>query len=221
MPKTKREITAAQLHEDVPPDWYYKSIYIDKNLIQRFVHGSRFREVEKLIELTGGTILDIGCADGVFTNVVLAKSKANKIIGVDVLKHSIAWAKNHWKKNKKMSFRVADAHKLPFKTGTFEAVVALEVLEHVFDPQKVVNEIKRVLKKDGYAVMLVPAESTLFKVVWFFWTKNKGNIWKETHIHHYSSGRLLPFVKKAGLTIEVNKKIIFGTLHLIKARRVK
>ena len=220
MPKTKKIITAAQLHEDVPPDWYYKSIYIDKNLLQRFVHGSRFREVAKLIEPTGGTVLDIGSADGVFTNVVLKKSKAKKIIGIDVLKDSVVWASGHWKKNKKMSFRVADAHKLPFKAGTFDAVVALEVLEHVFNPTKVVGEIKRVLKKDGYAVMLVPAESTLFRIVWFFWTKNKGSIWAKTHIHHYKSGRLLPVVKKAGLAIEVNKKIIFGTLHLVKARKV-
>jgi len=211
--------TAESLHENVPPGWYYNSMR--KNVIQRFVHKSRFREVGKLIEPTGGLILDIGCADGAFTKLIVDKSKAEKIIAIDVLKTNINWAKKKWKNIRQINFRVGDAHDLQFKAQTFDAVFALEVLEHVFEPEKVLKGIKRVLKKDGYAVFLVPAETLLFKIVWFFWTKYyKGRIWDNTHLHAYSNNHLVKLAKRIGFDIAVDKRIIFGCLHLIKVKKI-
>ncbi len=209
--------SAEELHESVPPDWYYRSIR--ENLIQRYVHKRRFEEVGRIIEPTGGKLLDIGCADGVFTKVILDKSKADKIIGIDVLKTSINWARKHWKKKRKMIFKIGDAHSLKFENNTFDAVFAIEVLEHVYEPKKVLKEIKRVLKRDGYAIFLVPAESLLFKIVWYFWTKNRGKIWKGTHLHAYSNSYLVELVKNAGFEKIEDNKIIFETLHLVKVRK--
>ncbi len=215
MEKTNK--TAEELYENVPPDWYYRSIR--ENLIQRYVHNRRFEEVGKVIEPTGGKVLDIGCADGVFTKVILDKSKADKIIGIDVLKTSINWARKHWKKNTKMQFKTGDAHSLKFENNSFEAVFAIEVLEHVYEPNKVLKEIKRVLKRDGYAIFLVPAESLLFKIVWYFWTKYRGKIWKATHLHAYSDSYLVELVRNAGFKNIEDNKIIFETLHLVKVRK--
>ncbi|MGN6382407.1 MAG: class I SAM-dependent methyltransferase [Dyella sp.] len=50
----------------------------------------------------------------------------------------------------------ADAAHLPFATGHFDAVVCLEVLEHVTDPAVVINEIARVLKNRGRAWISMP-----------------------------------------------------------------
>jgi len=216
---SKKTKNAKNLHKNVPSNWYYKSIYVDKNILQWFVHNKRFKEVKKLVEPSGGKLLDIGSADGVFTKVILDKSKANMMIGVDVLKHSVDWARKHWKKEKKLQFEVADAHELTFKKSSFDAVFAIEVLEHVYEPAVVLKEIERVLKKNGYAVFLVPAETLLFRIAWFFWTKSKGKIWKGTHVHAYSGDFLIQLAKATGFKIEEEKKIIFGTLHLIKVRK--
>ncbi len=48
---------------------------------------------------------------------------------------------------------VADAHKLPFGDASFETVVCSEMLEHADNPQKVIDEIKRVLKPGGRVVL--------------------------------------------------------------------
>lgn len=217
MKKTTR--SATKLHEMVPPNWYYKSIYVDKNLLQRYVHGQRFSQVESVIRPVKGRILDIGCADGVFSKHILDKSGAKEIIGIDALEGSIAWANKHWKAEPRMKFLVADAHKLPFEDSSFDAVFALEVLEHVFEPVKVLQEIQRVLKRDGYGVFLVPAETFIFQLVWYFWTKGKGKIWKETHLHAYSGDFLVKLARVLGFHIVADRKIIFGTLHLIKVRK--
>ena len=209
--------TAAQLHENVPPGWYFHSIA--ENAFQRYWHKRRFAEVGKLIEPVKGKVLDIGCSDGVFSKVILDKSKAKQLVGIDVLVVSVNWAKKHWHKNKKMRFLVADAHKLSFKANTFDAVFIMEVLEHVYNPEKVMREARRVLKKRGYAVFLVPSDNLLFRITWFLWGFYRGRIWNNTHIQTYRNNYLPKMAKKAGYKIEEDKKFILGMLHVIKVRK--
>lgn len=205
-------------HEKVPCDWYNSSI--KKNLIQRYVHQRRFYEVGKIIEpKRKGLVLDIGCADGTFSTVLLDKTQAGKLIGIDTVGGFINWAGRHWKKGKRIKFELGNAEKLNFKTKTFDAVFALEILEHVESPGKVLREIKRVLKDDGYAILLVPAESWLFRLIWFFWSRTRGRVWKETHIQSFKNNFLTRKCLEAGFKIDKDKKIIFKTLHLVKVRK--
>lgn len=208
---------AADLHGDVPPNWYFRSIR--ENILQRYWHKRRFEEVGKIIEPSGGQILDIGSADGTFTKVILDKSRADKIIGIDILERSVDWANKHWKRNKKLVFKVADVHKLPFSDQSFDAVFALEVLEHIFKPKEVLKEIKRVLKDSGYAIFLVPSESILFKIVWFLWGFSGRMVWKNTHVQEFSSSSLVKLSKNAGFKVERERKLILGMLHIVKVRK--
>jgi SAM-dependent methyltransferase len=49
-----------------------------------------------------------------------------------------------------------DIHQIPFKENTFDVVLCNHVLEHVKDDIKAMNEIQRVLKPDGFAILQVP-----------------------------------------------------------------
>jgi len=210
---------AEKLHEHVPPDWYYQSLREDP--LQKYWHKRRFKEIGKLIDTVNGEVLDVGSADGMFSKVILDKSRAKKLIGIEAVKSSVAWAKKHWKNAKKMEFRVGDAHKLPFESGRFDAVFCLEVLEHVEDPEKVLAEFKRVMRKDGYGVFLVPSDSDLFKIVWFLWLHfyPRGWVWKDTHIQTYRGNYMPKLCKKVGFKIEKEKKFILGMLHAVKVRK--
>ncbi|MBL7036479.1 class I SAM-dependent methyltransferase [Candidatus Microgenomates bacterium] len=217
MMKTPENKTAEEMHEQVPPNWYFQSLKIDP--LQRYWHRRRFDEVQKLSE-RAETVLDIGCADGVFSKKIYEITKSKKYIGIDVLKSSIDWAKNHWKKNKAMQFKVGDAHELKYNDNTFDAVYIMEVLEHVKDPVKVLKNVKRMMKKNGYGVFLVPSDSNLFNVVWWLWLHfhPRGWVWRDTHIQTYRDNYLIEICKKAGFKIEVDKKFILGMLHLVKVR---
>lgn len=209
---------AAELHKDVPPDWYSRSI--KKNLLQRFWHTTRFAEIEKIIEPSGGRILDVGSADGTFTKIILERSKAGKVIGIDVLPKSVAWAKRRFARSRKMSFRVADAHNLPYTDKHFDAVFCLETLEHVEDPVKVVKEMYRVLKDDGYMVILVPSENLIFRTLWPFWVMTRGKVWKGTHLNKFSADKVLKVIESAGFKIVENHKFLWGMLQAAKARKI-
>ncbi len=212
-------LTAEDLHKNVPKNWYFESIRVD--LFQRFWHRRRFKEVSSIISPVKGRILDIGCNDGTFSKVIIDKSGASKLIGIDVVKKTVEWANKHWKKTGKMKFMVADAEKLPFPAQTFSAVFALEVLEHVFDPERVLLDVKRVLKKDGYAIFLVPSDNILFRIIWFLWLHfyPRGKIWRETHIQTYRGNFLAKISKKVGFKIVVDKKFLLGMLHLVKVKK--
>ncbi|OPY67928.1 MAG: hypothetical protein A4E57_02038 [Syntrophorhabdaceae bacterium PtaU1.Bin034] len=45
-----------------------------------------------------------------------------------------------------------DLHDISIKSDVFDAVIALEVLEHLYDPQRMINEMHRILKKDGIVI---------------------------------------------------------------------
>jgi len=210
---------AADLHENVPPNWYYESLKVDP--LQRYWHKRRFEEIGKLIEPVKGEVLDVGSADGMFSKVILDKSKASKLIGIDVVKSSVDWSKKHWKRNKRMKFMVGDAEDLKFETNTFDAVFCLEVLEHVYRPKKVLKEFKRVMKRGGYGIFLVPSDSILFRTIWFLWLHfyPRGWVWKETHIQTFRNNYLPKVCKKAGFKVEKDKKFILGMLHAVKVRK--
>jgi ubiquinone/menaquinone biosynthesis C-methylase UbiE len=208
--------SAAELHENVPANWYFRSL--KESPLQRYWHQKRFEVVEDLIE-PAEEILDIGCADGVFTNVVAKETKAKRVVGIDALESSVAWANKHWNGKKNIKFVVGDAHKLGFPANSFDAVFALEVLEHVYHPEKVLKEIKRVLKKGGYAILLVPTESLLFKVVWFLWHYSGRMVWEDTHVQSFRNDKLVKIARKAGFKVEVNYKFHLGMLQAIKVRK--
>ena len=201
----------------VPPDWYHQSLKID--LLQRLWHKKRFAEVSRLIEPTGGKILDVGCADGTFSKIIFEKSKAESLIGIDKGKDFIVWAQKH--ALNRMKFAHGEADDLQFKSNFFDAVFCLEVLEHVESSAMVLSEIKRVLKKGGYGIFLVPSDSFLFRLIWFLWLNfyPRGWVWRQTHVQTFRGNYLPKLCKRAGFKIEVDKKFNLGMLHLVKVRK--
>ncbi|MBM3232494.1 class I SAM-dependent methyltransferase [Candidatus Pacearchaeota archaeon] len=69
--------------------------------------------------------------------------------------------KNLGKENKAINKIQADATKLPFKDGYFSQVIILDVLEHIKDHNKALEEINRVLKKGGRLAICVPNDTLL------------------------------------------------------------
>lgn len=208
---------AANLHSSVPPNWYYQSIR--ENPLQEFWHKTRFRKVRQFASPVDGSVLDIGSADGVFTKQILEATGAVKIIGIDVLQTSVDWANGHWK-DPRMTFKLGDANKLSFASDSFSAVFALEMLEHVQDPDQVLREIKRVLKRGGYAILLVPTDVWYFKFLWdYFWTKFRGKVWQDTHLQSFTGDSLVRFVKRAGFKVLLTDQFMFGMLQIIKIEK--
>jgi len=92
------------------------------------------------------SVLDIGCGGGFLTNY-LAK-KEHRVVGVDLSEQSLAIAKKFDETNS-VDYRRASAYQLPFADASFDAVCAMDLLEHVENPSQVIREASRVLRKGG------------------------------------------------------------------------
>ena len=97
------------------------------------------------------TLLDVGCGSGELSNEYLKKSK--RVYGIDLSKESIEVAK---RKYPTIKFRLAPAERLPFENNFFDVVMMTDVLEHVRDEKKTLQEVYRVVKPKGTLILSVP-----------------------------------------------------------------
>jgi SAM-dependent methyltransferase len=61
-----------------------------------------------------------------------------------------------------------DGCAMTFDDESFDTVVSLQVLEHVFDPLRMLRELSRVLKRSGHAILLIPQTSTVHLAPHFY-----------------------------------------------------
>ncbi len=91
-------------------------------------------------------ILDVGCGAGFLANDLAQRD--HQVVGFDASEESLAVAARH-DSTKSVRFQTGDAHQLPFSDGAFDVVCAMDFLEHVDDPARVIAEAGRVLAVGG------------------------------------------------------------------------
>lgn len=106
----------------------------------------------------GKRILDVGCGDGALT--YLLSQKGGFVIGVDSSDEAINFAKKKTGEIKNIEFIKASVYYLPFKNGGFDCVVSSDVIEHLQEPRRMLNEIKRVFDEGGRLVITTPLRFT-------------------------------------------------------------
>lgn len=201
-----------EIWHDVPPNYYQNGV--KNNVLQRTWHTGKLRATLSLAPQNPTTILDVGCASGWFLSELAKKFKNAKCTGIDVYDDAIEYGK---KRYKKLELIKADGHKIPFKKASFDFVICNEVLEHVEHPEKVLLEIKRVLKPGGVAVIEMDSGNWLFRTVWHWWTHMRRGVWRDAHIHVFTAQKLERMIKKCGFKIEKKKGFNFSMAVAFRA----
>ena len=123
-----------------------------------------------------GPWLDMGCGVGQFINEILKKSKSF-VVGSEVSYNSLKIADSlllEKSLNKRYALVNQDPFTLPFKDGSFDYILSADVFEHVGyeNQKKILSEILRVLKTDGFCIIHTPnlnrvRITTIFKKIYF------------------------------------------------------
>jgi len=128
-----------------------------------------------------GRILEIGCNEGNF----IQRFGKKEYIGLD---KDVDALKKAREKGLKVIKRDLNLQKLPFENNQFDTVLALDVIEHLFDPIKTINEIKRVSNKGGRIIISLPNDYNLINLMRIFLLNKpiiyQSYMWKkDTHLH--------------------------------------
>ena len=110
-------------------------------IIKEFLRRNNFNSLK---------ILDVGCSNGVITQFI--SRYGGHVIGIDVDESAVQNAKINNKDTKNLSFQVASGTNLPFKNTSFNIVVCNQVYSYTSNSEKMMKEIYRVLKPDGFCL---------------------------------------------------------------------
>jgi len=158
--------------------------------------------------------LDIGCGTGWAVRYASRIIKENgKAFGIDLSPKMIEIAKANSPNNQNVFFFQANAESLPFEDNFFEFIICTNSFHHYLDPLKVLDEVSRVLKKEGEIYILdVTTDGFLAKMLDKGFQKTE-----QEHVKYYSTQEFKDFYAKASLNYIASKLILpFVKVHIAK-----
>lgn len=120
---------------------YYPASHRERK-IMRFLHGRK-----------ASRLLDVGCGDGNLGLWLGQALGAEEIFGIGVSSANVEVAMGKGIKAIKLD---VDEFDFPFDSDYFDAVFCGEVIEHLFDPDHLLDEMYRVLKPEGFCIITTP-----------------------------------------------------------------
>ena len=169
-------------------------------VVRRLMSGFE-RSLDELLDRAAPrSLLDVGCGEGVLVHRWAQRLGDGRLIGIDLEEDSIqaGWAK-HQAPN--LEYRVMEAGKLPFADGEFDLASAIEVLEHLPDPEHTLSEMARCAAR--HLLVSVPREP-----LWRMLNLARGAYWSELgntpgHLNHWSKRSIVELLSRHGEVVEV------------------
>jgi trans-aconitate methyltransferase len=160
------------------------------------------------------SILDVGCGEGVLTAKWAERLGDARIVGIDLddPKLKAEWAA---RERPNLSFRAEEATSLSFADGEFDMATAIEVLEHVPEPEQTLAEMTRVAER--WLLVSVPREP-----VWRMTNMARGAYLRDLgntpgHVNHWSKRSFVSLLSRYGKVEHVRSPFPW-TMLLVSVR---
>jgi len=160
--------------------WFVGRRQIIKSFLKRIVSDLKTDRSNDALH-----ILDVGCGTGANLEML---SEFGNAEGVDVSSEALSFCEGRGLKQVKLG----EAEALPYEDNSFDLVTGLDVVEHLDDDRAGLNEMQRVLRTNGRALLFVPAFMFLWGV--------QDDI--SNHRRRYTLSELKTLVTNAGFEVE-------------------
>jgi 2-polyprenyl-3-methyl-5-hydroxy-6-metoxy-1,4-benzoquinol methylase len=169
-------------------------------LVRRLMAGFEGSLQELFTRASPTSVLDVGCGEGVLVQRWAEALPAARVVGIDLEEESIqaGWAE-HAAAN--LEYRVMEAANLPFADDEFDLASAIEVLEHVPDPEHTLAEMARCAER--HLLVSVPREP-----LWRMLNMARGAYWPALgntpgHLNHWSRRSFVRLLARHGEVAEL------------------
>jgi len=159
--------------------------------------GATGTDTDLLNNIAAGCVLDIGCGFGKHLSNL---SRAGTRVGIDAGLPGLTKGSQLFPE---ISFTCGSAFELPFPQNCFDTVLMIDVIEHLRDPSKAVEEVCRILKPGGTLFLQTPNYPIKRIYDFWHWAMGRRSQFKddETHASKLTHWRLTSVVSQAGLEI--------------------
>ena len=169
-------------------------------VVKRLMAGFHRQLDDLFARAAPNSILDVGCGEGVLVCEWAERIGDGRVVGIDLDDPQLH---AEWEKRRRpnLEYRVQKAEDLPFENDEFDFASAVEVLEHVPEPDHTLAEMARVARR--HLLVSVPREP-----LWRGLNMARGAYlrdWGNTpgHLNHWSKRAFVSFLRTVGKPIEV------------------
>lgn len=177
------------------PEGNYYDKYNSKNPIVKVIMHNFFNNLAEVLEkVEFKTVLDAGCGEGIIANFVKEKFNGiEHIEGFDIGEEVISKAQNSFPK---IHFKTSSIYETLYESDSFDLVVCCEVLEHLKQPDRALEEICRI--SSNYVLLSVPNEP-----IWRISNMLRGKYLKDFgntpgHINHWGKKSIIKLISNYG-----------------------
>jgi SAM-dependent methyltransferase len=160
------------------------------------------------------SVLDVGCGEGVLTAEWAERLDGGRIVGIDLDDPKL---RREWEMRERpnLEFRAEEATSLSFADDEFDLATAVEVLEHVPEPEATLAEMARVAQR--WLLVSVPREP-----LWRGLNMARGAYWRELgnppgHLNHWSKRGFISLLERYG-TVEEARSPFPWSMVLVRLR---
>jgi SAM-dependent methyltransferase len=169
--------------EEVPTGNTFDKYGSENPVVKRLMAGFH-AALDDLWELAAPrSVLDVGCGEGVLTSEWAERLGDGRIVGIDLDDPKL---RAEWDKRRRpnLEYRAEEATRLSFADDEFEMATAIEVLEHVPQPEQTLAEMARVAR--SHLLVSVPREP-----IWRMVNMARGAYWRSLgntpgHVNHWT-----------------------------------
>ena len=181
-------------------------------VVKRLMGGFHSTLDELWVKAAPASVLDVGCGEGVLTLEWADRLADGRIVGIDLDDPKL---RAEWEKRERpnLQFRAEEATHLSFSDDEFDLATAIEVLEHVPEPEATVAEMARVAR--GHLLVSVPREP-----LWRGLNIARGAYWRDLgntpgHVNHWSKRAFVSLLSRYG-TVEEARSPFPWTMLLVR-----
>jgi arsenite methyltransferase len=182
---------------------------IEKVYLTPDVAAQRFEVLQALALREAERVLDVGSGPGLLArDMALTVGAGGRICGIDISPDMLAMSRRRCGGCAWVEFERADAVRLPYANGEFDAAVSTQVYEYVADLPAALAELHRVLRPGGRAVVLDTDYASLV-----IHTDDPARMarvlaaWDEHFVHGNLPRILAPLLRAAGFTVRQRRVI--------------
>jgi ubiquinone/menaquinone biosynthesis C-methylase UbiE len=166
------------------------------------LHRRRLAVLDAIAMRPGERVLEVGCGGGaLLTRLAAAVGPAGRVAGVDISADQIAAARR-LSTGTIVEAATADVHQLPYEDASFDALVAIQVIEYLDRPAKALSELRRVSGAQGRLAVLATIWDTMF------WNSKAPELtariqtaWRQHAPHPNLPAELRPLLAGAGFRV--------------------